>query len=123
MNTREIGKICEEAVRDCFRNAGMEIIAENYYCREGEIDIVARDGEYIVFAEVKARKNKLFGEPCEAVTRSKQKKIRMAAEHYIAKNEYDGAVRFDVAEVIYSASTDGVHIKNINHIKAAFEVD
>ena len=123
MNTREIGRICERRVQDYLKNVGMEITAENYCCREGEIDIVARDGEYIVFVEVKARKNKLFGEPCEAVTRSKQKKIRMAAERYIAEKEYDGAVRFDVAEVIYSAEADAVHIKSINYIKAAFEVD
>ncbi len=121
MTTREIGTICEEQVAKYFEKNAMTILGMNYHCREGEIDIIARDGEYTVFAEVKARKNSLFGEPCEAVTKAKQRKIYMAAEKYVMENECEGAFRFDVVEVFYELISDNVVIGSINHIKAAFE--
>lgn len=121
MTTKEIGATCEKEVAKYFEQNGIEVIQMNYHCREGEIDIIARDGEYTVFAEVKGRKSSLFGEPCEAVTKTKQRKIYMAAEKYVMENECEGAFRFDVAEVFYETVAGNMVIKSINHIKAAFE--
>ena len=121
MTNRDAGLMCEQKVSEYLIKKGMTILERNFYCREGEIDIVARDGEYIVFVEVKARKNMLFGSPCEAVTYKKQRKIIMAAQMYLQKSDTESALRFDVIEIIYSASKDDVEIKSLNHIISAFE--
>lgn len=121
MNTTNIGRICERKVQDYFEQNSIKVIATNYYCREGELDIVIQDGEEIAFVEVKARKSNFFGEPCEAVTRTKQKKIYMAAEKYVMETACEGPFRFDVVEVFYENVSDNIVVKSINHIKAAFE--
>ena len=104
-------------------------MARNYRCRGGEIDIIAeqntapaplrllgkKDG-YLVFAEIKMRSGRGYGEAREAVDRRKQQRIRLAALTYLS--EYGGSLqpRFDVIEVY--ASGDGFEI---NHIENAFE--
>lgn len=93
---------------------GYEIIECNFYCRFGEIDIIAKDGEYIVFCEVKYRKDKVTGEPAEAVGYKKQKRISMSAMYYMTKkyNTVDIPFRFDVVSILQD---------NIEIIKNAFE--
>lgn len=82
------------------RKKGFEIIATNYHSRCGELDIVARHGETLVFVEVKARSNDKFGSGREAVTPSKQAKLVKAAQHFLsAKGANNAKARFDVIEV------------------------
>ena len=90
-----------------------KIIATNYSNQVGEIDVIALDGEDLVFIEVKARETKEFGLPCEAVDSRKQYKIRRVAELYLIERKlYDRmSVRFDVVEVIGD---------EINHLENAF---
>ena len=91
----------QKAAATFLRAEGMEILQENYRIRGGEIDIIARDGEYIVFVEVKFRTGLGFGRPAEAVNYAKQKKIIHTASHYIAaKNLINQDFRFDVVEVL-----------------------
>lgn len=79
---------------------GYRIVEKNYRCSYGEIDLIARDGDTLVFCEVKARKSKAFGTPLEGVTRSKVAKIRKTAEHYLAKNGLTAVdCRFDVVAI------------------------
>ena len=122
MTTKEIGDACEGYAKEYLEKNGVEVILTNFYCREGEIDIVAREEEYTVFVEVKARKSTLFGMPCEAVTKAKQKKLIMAAQRYLEQNEDETPVRFDVIEMLYRPSGEKICVTNINHIRGAFEL-
>ncbi|MDL2237272.1 YraN family protein [Christensenellaceae bacterium OttesenSCG-928-K19] len=112
-----LGRRGEEFTCSYAVQAGMKVLCNNFHCRAGEIDIIARDGETIVFVEVKTRSNKSYGSAAEAVTPAKIRKIKAAALEYITQNNlHDSNFRFDVAEV-YSGS-DGM---SINYIRSAFE--
>lgn len=67
----------------------------NYRCRIGEIDIIGKDGDCIIFFEVKFRKNKDYGMPLDAITEKKKNVIRKVALYYTAYNKWDGYYRFD----------------------------
>lgn len=116
MDKKEIGRIGEEAVCEYLENKGYTITETNYHSRYGEIDIIASDGEYTVFVEVKTRGGRGFANPCEFVDARKQKKIMTTAVLYMQKNELDTAMRFDVAEVIYNKNA----VREINYIENAF---
>jgi putative endonuclease len=80
---------------------GYRILARNYRCRGGEADLVAEEGETLVFVEVKTRSQLRYGLPREAVGWSKQQRLGRAAEQYCAVNEVDERpIRFDVVEVV-----------------------
>ena len=101
MNRREVWVKGEVAAKRYLEGKGYRILAENYACKTGEIDIVAKDGETIVFVEVKARENAAFGEPIEAVTPQKVRKIALTAQQYLVRHGLlEADVRFDVAEVL-----------------------
>jgi putative endonuclease len=77
------------------------VLARNWRVREGELDLIARTGPTIVFCEVKTRRSDAFGMPAEAVTRSKQARIRRLAVQWLADNgERAAGLRFDVAAVV-----------------------
>jgi len=122
MTTKEIGDACEEYAKEYLEENGIEVLKTNFYCREGEIDIVAHEEEYTVFVEVKARKNTLFGMPCEAVTKAKQRKLIIAAQRYLEQSEEEVPVRFDVVEILYKLFDEKICVTNINHIRGAFEL-
>ena len=119
MSSRSQGLLGELEAARYLRSLGYDIVASNYRCRFGEIDIVARDGETTVFVEVKTRSPEAKVLPREAVTLSKQNKLCQAALHYQTHNTGCTVMRFDVIEVI----TDGSFLDpaRINHIKHAFE--
>jgi putative endonuclease len=80
---------------------GFRVVARNYHCRGGEADIVAFEGETLVFVEVKTRSQLRHGLPREAVGWTKQQRLARAAEHYVAASELDDPpIRFDVVEVV-----------------------
>lgn len=85
---------------------GYRILARRYRCREGELDLVAEHGLCICFVEVKLRKSAAFGEAREFVTRSKQKKVRTAALHYLMEYPTRCQPRFDVVEVYAPYGTE-----------------
>jgi len=92
-----VGDTGESLARDFLVGKGMKILAENYRTRWGELDLVARDGNTLVFVEVKTRTQKRFGSPLEAVTPDKQRRItRMAQTYLLEKGLGDVAARFDV---------------------------
>jgi len=84
---RILGQLGENLAAGCLEADGYEILERNYRCPYGEIDLVARKDGYLVFVEVKTRRSRAFGEPAEAVSRSKQKKIRLTAATYLAGYE------------------------------------
>lgn len=85
------------------KNQGYSIVEQNYrYRRKGEIDIIARDGEYLVFCEVKSRRDESFGPPEYAITPLKQRTIRRIAEAYVfVQGIREQACRFDVVTIRY----------------------
>lgn len=100
MNIANINGVNGETIAAKFLNKnGYDIIALNYRCRYGEVDIIAQKDEYIVFSEVKTRSENSLGEPCQAVTKQKQRKIISAASLYLAASGTNLQPRFDVIEV------------------------
>ncbi len=71
-------------------------MAQNYRWRGGEIDLIARDGDCLVFVEVKTRRSHQYGAPEESITSAKQAQIVRTARHYLARHPTDLDVRFDV---------------------------
>ena len=101
MNKRQIGSEKESLACEFLKERGYVIIEQNYRCRLGEIDIIAKDGIYLVFAEVKFRRTGKLGDPFEAVDAHKQSKIRQVANCYLMQNKIENAwVRFDVVGIL-----------------------
>ena len=101
MNSRETWIKGEVGARAFLEKKGYRIIETNFATKVGEIDIIAADGEELVFVEVKARRTAEFGEPIEAVTPQKVRKIVLVAKQYLTMKKKLGVpVRFDVVECI-----------------------
>lgn len=99
-NNRETGSRYEKTAGDYLRQNGYEILEYNYRCKAGEIDIIAKDGEYLVFCEVKYRTDDRKGHPAEAVDLSKQRIISKCALYYMTTNGIeDVPCRFDVVSI------------------------
>ncbi len=101
MNTREKGAQKEQQVCAYLLSAGVKILKRNFRIRQGEIDIIGRDGEYLVFFEVKYRKGANCGSAAEAVGSAKQRKICQVADYYRLRYHCaeDTPIRFDVVAV------------------------
>lgn len=101
MDTREQGRRYEVFAAEYLKKQGYRILEQNFYCRQGEVDLIARDGKVLVFIEVKYRKTLHSGTPAEAVNRRKQQKIRQAARYYLYRKNYgeDIPCRFDVVSI------------------------
>jgi len=96
----------EERAAAWYRSRGYEILAMNWTIRGGELDVVARLGSLIVICEVKARATNAFGTPLEAMTRTKQERVRRAGYAYLRHlNESGIRIRFDVATVLGTTLT------------------
>lgn len=102
LNKRTVGTDYEKRAGEYLTQQGYTIIAYNFRCCYGEIDIIARDGEYLVFVEVKYRKNLGSGSPFEAVNEKKQYIISRVASYYCLTHGYgeNTPCRFDVVGVL-----------------------
>lgn len=118
MTTKEIGNFGEDKAAEYLESHGISVLKRNFHARCGEIDIIAKDGETIVFCEVKTRLSKAFGTPSEYVDYKKQEKIIKTALYYLGNDDTD--MRFDVIEVMYKLTGDLMTVLEINHIKSAF---
>ena len=116
-----LGAYGEDAACAYLRKAGYKIVGRNYSCRMGEIDIIARDRKYIVFAEVKLRKNDSYGRASEFVTAAKQQRLIVTAQLWLGQNPSRLQPRFDVIEVYAPQGLDTVK-PEIHHIEDAFEL-
>ncbi len=113
-----LGKQAEEIVARYLAQCGFVIVAKNQTFPYGEIDIVAREGETLVFVEVKYRKNIAFGMPADAVGKSKQKKIIRAAYGYLQNFKKEPLCRFDVVSVWGDLTRP-----TIEHLRDAFVIE
>lgn len=112
-NKRSIGTKYEDLAEAFLKEKGYTILERNYRTRSGEIDIIARDGRYLVFLEVKYRSGKRNGTALEAVDYRKQQIIYRTARVYLYQHRYlaDQPCRFDVL---------GITGEQIEHVKNAF---
>lgn len=101
-----LGRWGEVLVAEDLRKKGCAIVAAGWYCRMGEIDLIAADKRYLRFVEVKLRKDARFAQAREAVNARKQEKLRLAAQLYLAENPTNLQPRFDVAEVYAPEGTE-----------------
>jgi putative endonuclease len=114
---RELGMSGEEAAVRYLRKKRFHVVRRGFRFHRGEIDIIAYDGETLVFVEVKTRQNPDGGRPEEAVTPAKQQQIRKVAEAYLALNRIgDVPCRFDVLSLLGDPG-DGFAV---HHIRDAF---
>lgn len=110
----EIGRKYELEASVFLEKLGYSILERNYQCRQGEIDLIGKEGEYLCFIEVKYRSGSRYGKPLEAVTTAKQRKISRTALYYLTKKGYpeDTPCRFDVV---------GIDSGKVELIRNAFE--
>ncbi len=111
----QLGKEGEKLAREMLERKGYKILETNWRHGRDEIDIVAMDGDDLVFVEVKTRSSDLFGPPEEAVTERKESFLIRAAEAFIEAKDLDFNSRFDIVSIILK---DGK--PEINHIEDAF---
>lgn len=115
---QRIGKLGEDLAYQYLQKNNYKIIERNFTCRQGEIDIVAKDNrkKELVLIEVKTRTNFKYGNPCEAVNKQKKKHIYYAGQYYIYKNRIKNIpIRLDVIEIYIKNGT-----YHLNHIRNAF---
>src|SRR6478752_8000033 len=114
--TRLLGDRGERAAARYLRRRGLRIVTRGYHTPWGEIDVVAREKDVLVFVEVKTRRR---GTPAEAVTPEKQRRLTLAALHFLRRhNLLEQRSRFDVVAIVWA---DDGRPPRIEHIKGAFE--
>lgn len=94
-----LGRRGEAAAREFLEQRGYTVLAENYRCPWGELDIVAQQGETVVFVEVRTRRSHAFGTPEESVTRAKGQHLVASAEHYLQEHSLTPPWRIDLMAV------------------------
>lgn len=106
------GAAAEERAAAYLAQQGLKLVARNFRCRGGEIDLIMRDGASLVFVEVRARARTDFGGAAASITAAKQARIILAARHYLALHRVDAPCRFDA--VLIQAG-------QLQWLRAAFE--
>jgi putative endonuclease len=120
INNRVVGSTNEKIAASYLETCGYLILDINFRAgKHGEIDIIAREKEYICFVEVKSRRSFLFGTPAESVNKRKQDRIKKVAYIYINQHKlHNENMRFDIVEIIMEGKS--LNVKEINLIKNAF---
>ena len=117
MNRKKLGNKAELIACELLRKKGLRIIERNFRCRTGEIDIIAKDNNYIVIIEVRSTANYSFHDPLDSFTQLKIRRLRNLALIWLnCRNKQDAFIRFDIITVVFNAMND---IK-IKYIKDAF---
>ena len=112
-----VGRQGEEIASHYLRRKGYRVVERSFRTRLGEIDLIVAKDNTLVFCEVKTRLTKKYGEPFEAVTLNKQKRLRKLAELYITSHVTDFNYRFDVVSIFLDSQK---RLKEIAHIENAF---
>ena len=105
----------EQIAQNYLSNLGYKILETNWRFQKAEVDIIAKNNDFLVFVEVKTRVNNLFGEPQTFVSEQKQALFKTAAEAYLEKKDFDNEIRFDVIGIILS-----IQKTKIEHFKDDF---
>ena len=117
MDRRALGQWGEDLAVRHLEAQGLEVLDRNWRCRDGELDVVARDGRTLVFVEVKSRTSTAYGEPAEAVSLRKARRIHGLAAAWLAEQRPAGSwdLRFDVVSVLRTAG-----LPQVLHLRGAF---
>jgi putative endonuclease len=107
---QDVGKDAEARAQRMLIGAGLHPVARNYRCRGGEIDLVMRDGDQMVFIEVRYRSHSRYGGAASSVDPNKQKRLILAARHYLQTSRWSGPCRFDV--VAYDKERGETWVRN-----------
>lgn len=99
MKRRITGKNYEIIAQNYLREQGIEIIERNYRISQGEIDLIGQDSRYLIFIEVKYRKDDSYGQPWEAVSKKKQQKICRVARQFCYTRKIKKQIRYDVISI------------------------
>ena len=102
------GKNAEDKAYDYLLSKGLKPVCRNYRCKQGELDLVMRDGNALVIVEVRYRKSVVYGSALESVTYTKQTKIIAATQHYLSTEPIDCPIRFDVVAISGNAGIEWV---------------
>jgi putative endonuclease len=117
---QRLGRLGEAAAEEALVHAGMRILARRFRLRIGEIDLIAEQGDLVVFVEVKTRRTTRYGAPAEAVTHVKRGRMARAALAFLSRTgRLERRARFDVVEVY----ADGDRIGRVRHLVDAFRLD
>ena len=117
-SSKAIGDLAEGLAARFLEQQGLKVLTRNFRCRGGEIDLICRDGKTLVFVEVRLRRNASFGGASASITRSKQQRIALAAQHYLLANgKTDAPCRFDCLLLDHLSS------ERILWLRDAFSVD
>ncbi len=120
MNIGKTGAEGEKRVANYLRKKGFSVVKRNFSSKYGEIDIIAQNKEYVVFVEVKTRKQDSMISGIEAVDGFKQRRIILSANDYIRKTECELQPRFDIAEVTVFEKQDGTLGYKLHYIENAW---
>jgi len=112
---QQFGRRGEELAIAFYKDNQYTILETNWQSNHLEVDIIAKNNEYIVFSEVKTRSGNLFGNPEEAVTKQKQRNLIHAANHYVLKHKILLEVRFDIISIVFNGEQ-----YTLEHIPFAF---
>lgn len=113
--SHELGRIGENIIADYITKLGYKVVERNFACNQGEIDIIAKDKEELVFIEVKTRTDISYGEASESVTNTKKRHLINSIKYYIYKQKLENQpIRIDVAEVYINKGK-----VKVNYIKQA----
>lgn len=115
MDNQELGRLGEEFALHLLVTKGFKILAKNWRYRKDEVDIIAKDDQFLVIVEVKTRSTSYFGEPYTAVTKKKQGFLIRAANAYIEKYDVDLECRFDIISIVFAENRH-----QVEHIEDAF---
>lgn len=117
MARRELGQRSERMAEEFLRRQRYTILARNYRCGLGEIDLIALDRDTVVFVEVRSHTGQRFGDPLESITLRKQRQIAKAALDYVMRQRVENRpFRFDVIGILWDGDTP-----RISHVKNAFD--
>lgn len=117
VDRRAFGRGAEDAAVKFLEAQGYVVRARNFFCRYGELDVVAEKGELVCFVEVRMRSHAAWGDPAHTVSFGKQRKVVKAALHYLFKHDLrERMIRFDVITVV--GRGEKAHVE---HLPAAFD--
>ncbi|MEX0614786.1 MAG: YraN family protein [Methylophaga sp.] len=120
--SRNRGQQAEQIACDYLQQQGLQLITQNYHCRRGEIDLIMRDADTLVFVEVRARRSDRFGSALESITADKQSRIIATAQQYLQQNRLQQNCRFDVIAVRIQTTADSQNHQVSDWIRDAFQL-
>ncbi len=112
------GTASEDLACRYLEDQGLILMERNYRCRVGELDLIMRDQQHLVFVEVRSRRSSRYGTPAETVTVSKQRRLIRAASYYLQRHRFNMPCRFDIIAIIHATEKP-----SLQWIKNAFQVN